>query len=46
MVDDENQPIPGMIVSHIEDVPDEQQVLMALLLQIVDGQSFRRLLNL
>jgi hypothetical protein len=42
MVDDDVQPIPGMIVSHVEDVDDEMQALMSLLLQIVDGQSFRR----
>jgi hypothetical protein len=42
MVDDDVQPIPGMIVSHVEDVPDEQQILMSHLLQIIEGQSFRR----
>ncbi len=42
MVDDDLQPIPGMIVSHVEDVPTEQQLLMSLLLQIIDGQAFRR----
>jgi hypothetical protein len=42
MVDDDVQPIPGMIVSHVEDVDDEMQALMSLLLQIVDGRAFRR----
>jgi hypothetical protein len=42
MIDDDVQPIPGMIVSHVEDVDDELQTLMSLLLQIVDGRSFRR----
>ncbi len=41
MVDDIVQPIPGMIVSHVEDVSDELQSLMALILQIVDGSAFR-----
>jgi hypothetical protein len=43
MVDDQVQPIPGMIVSHIEEVPDDLQALIALILQIVDGRAFRRL---
>jgi hypothetical protein len=45
MVDDAIQPIPGMIVSHVEDVPDDLQVLMSLILQIVDGHAFRRLVH-
>jgi hypothetical protein len=43
MVDEAVQPIPGMIVSHVEDVPDDLQALMSLILQIVDGSAFRRL---
>jgi hypothetical protein len=42
MVDDLDQPIAGMIVSHVEDVDDELQSLIHLVLQIVDGQQFRR----
>ncbi len=42
MVDDVDQPLPGMIVSHVEEVPAGQQVLMSLILQIVDGRAFRR----
>ncbi len=45
MVDDQVQPIPGMIVSHIEEVPDDLQALIALILQIVDGRAFRRLVH-
>ncbi len=45
MVDDLVQPIPGMIVSHVEEVSDDLQSLMALVLQIVDGSAFRRYLK-
>ncbi len=45
MVDDAIQPIPGMIVSHVEDVPNDLQILMSLILQIVDGPAFRRYVN-
>ncbi len=46
MVDDDVQPIPGMIVSHVIDVDPEVQALIALALQIVDGRSFRRYMKL
>ncbi len=42
MVDDDSQPIPGMIVSHVEDVDPELQTLISIILQIRDGRSFRR----
>jgi hypothetical protein len=45
MVDDAAQPIPGMIVSHVEDVPSDLQSLISLVLQIVDGPVFRRLVH-
>ncbi len=42
MVYDLVQPIPGMVVGRVADVPAEQQLLMSLVLQIEDGQAFRR----
>ncbi len=42
MVYDLVQPIPGMVVGRVVDVPAEQQFLMSLILQIEDGQAFRR----
>jgi hypothetical protein len=42
MVDDDEQPIPRMIVSHIEEVDPETQYLASLVLQITDGKAFRR----
>ncbi len=42
LVDDPVQHIPGMVVSHVEDVPDDLQSLMSFVLQIVDGRAFRR----
>ncbi len=45
MVDDDPQPIPGMIVSHIEDVDQELQSLISIILQISDGRLFRRWVN-
>jgi hypothetical protein len=42
MIDDVEQPIPGMIVSHIEDVEPDMQYLVSLVLQIVDWRTFRR----
>ncbi len=39
------QPIPGMVVSRVVDVPDELQSLMAIILQIEDGAAFRRFVS-
>jgi hypothetical protein len=46
MVYDLVQPIPGMVVGRVADVSAEQQFLMSLILQIEDGQAFRRYLRL
>jgi hypothetical protein len=42
LVYDQVQPIPGMTVSRVVDVPDELQKLMAIVLQVEDGAAFRR----